>query len=75
MGTVDVYFLYDRATFKLTKQRDEMFWLFMLGNANWDASDSENEKINHCYADLFEKEKLLSQNLFKSTKIWKKKKK
>ena len=44
MGTVDVYFLYDRATFKLTKQREKVFWLFKPDNANCETCDSDNGK-------------------------------
>ena len=40
----------------------------MLDIANQDAYDSDNGKINDCYADLIEMETFLLQNLFKSTK-------
>ena len=58
-----------RATFKLIKQRDEMFRLSTQHNANQEASDSNNGKLNYHYADLIEKEKLLLRNLFKNTEI------
>ena len=57
------------AIFKLIKQRDEKAWLSTLNNANWDAFDSHNGKLNFHYAHLIEKEKHLLQNLFKNTKI------
>ena len=41
----------------------------MRGNANQDASDSNNGKLNYHYADLIEKEKLLLQYFSKNTKI------
>ena len=58
-----------RATFKLIKQRDEMFRLSSLDNANQGASDSNNGKLNCHYVDLTENEKLLLQNPFKNMKI------
>ena len=58
-----------RATFKLIKQRDEMFPFSRQDNANQEASDSNNRELNYHYADLIEKEKLLLRNLFKNMKI------
>ena len=58
-----------RATFKLIKQRDKVLRLSTQDNANQEASDSNNGKLDYHYADLIEKEKLLLQNLFKNTKI------
>ena len=46
-----------RLTFKPIKQSNEMFWLSTKDNVNWDASDSDNVKLNYYYADLIEKEK------------------
>ena len=46
-----------------------MFRLSRPDNANQDASDSNNGKLNNHYADLIETEKFLLQNLFKNTKI------
>ena len=56
MPLMFIFFTLVWATFKLFKQRYEMFWLSMSDNANWDASDSDNGKLNYHYADLIEKE-------------------
>ena len=57
-----IFSMFVRATFKVIKQRDEIFWLCTLDIANSDTCDLDNRKIKYSYADLSEKEKLLLQN-------------
>ena len=66
-GAVDVYFFNVRQSTDQAKIQNAS--TFQRDNANQDASDSNNGKLNYHYADIIEKEKLLLQNLFKNTKI------
>ena len=60
-----IFCAYVRANFKLTKKRDEKFWLSIPDKANSEAHDSENGKLNYSYADL--------KNYYRKTflKVWK----
>ena len=71
-----IFSMFVRATYKLIKSKetkcsDFLYWILLSKMPLIQIM----EKINYHYADLIEKEKLLLQNLLKSTKIELKKKK